>query len=110
MIYQTYKGARLDLEAYKGKATIDYEIEVDYDSGAEFDFTVYASVIMKLFYRKHGEVVLTPTVTTDENFVIVGLTTAQTAALQTREYWYEIYGVFANDEEELITFGILKVT
>lgn len=45
MIYQTYKGARLDLEAYKGKATIDYEIEVDYDSGAEFDFSIYDSVV-----------------------------------------------------------------
>lgn len=110
MIYQTYKGARLDLEAYKGKATIDYEIEVDYYSGAEFDFSIYDSVVMEIKYRKHGEVVLTPTVTTDENFVIVGLTIAQTAALQTREYWYEIYGVFSNDEEELITFGILKVT
>ena len=39
MIYQTYKGARLDLEAYKGKATIDYEIEVDYDN--QTTFTLY---------------------------------------------------------------------
>jgi len=109
MIYQTYKGARLDLEAYKGKATIDYEIEVNYDSGAEYDFSIYSSVVMKVFYRKHGEVVLTPTISTIDNFVLVGLTIAQAAALQTREYWYEIYGVYASAEEELVTFGIFKV-
>lgn len=110
MIYQTYKGARLDLEAYKGKATIDYEIEVDYDSGAAYDFSIYASLVCKIFYRKDGETVLTPTLTRDENFLLFNLTTAQTAAFQKREYYYECYGVYANDEEELIIYGTLKVT
>lgn len=105
---KTYKGSRLDLEFYKGKATIDYEIEVQNDDGSDFDFSVYDSVVFKLYYRKHGELIISPTVTTSTNFILLDLTIAQTDALQTREYWFECYGIYASNEEELITYGIFK--
>ena len=108
MIYKTYKGARLDLEFYQGKSTIDYEVEVLNDDGSELDFSVFDSVEFKLFYRQHGELVISPTVTTSDNFLELTLTKAQTTALQLREYWYEVYGIFPDDEEELICTGIMK--
>lgn len=108
--YQTFKGARLDLEIFQGRSTIDYEIEILNDDGTEFDFSIYSSKVFQIYYRPHGEAITTFTVTTTENFVLFDALKAQTALLQTREYWYECYGVLISplSEHELITFGILK--
>lgn len=112
MTYQTFKGAQLDLECYQGKSTIQYEIEVLYDDYSGYDFDQFSSVVSKVFYRKGGDVVLTPTVSASEPIVLLTLTKSQTAGLQLREYYYEIYGVRSNPagEEELLTYGILKNT
>lgn len=107
--FRTYRGVELNIEAYKGKSSIDYEIEVTYDDGSPFDLENYGSVVCKVFYRKGFTEILTPTVTVSDNFVILDLTVAQTVALQQREYYYEIYGV-SGSEQELITFGTLKVS
>jgi len=109
LMFRTYKGSALDLEIYQGKAAIDYEIEVLTDSGGAFDFSVYASLTFKVFYRKHGDLILTVVPTTSSNVLILDLTIAQTAALQTREYFYECYGITTGGEEELIIFRIFKV-
>ena len=110
MIYNTYKGSRLDLEFYQGKSTIDYEIEVVNDDGSEFDLSIYSSVVCELRYRQHGDLIISPTLTTSVNFLLVDLTKAQSSALQTREYFYECYGVTVTpaSEHELICFGIFK--
>ncbi len=106
----TYKGARLDLATYQGKSTIDYPIEVLTDDDDAFDLSIYSSIVFKIFYRKHGEVVLTPTITSSGSVLYLDALKAQTLVLQTREYWYECYGVLISpvSEEELICFGILK--
>lgn len=104
---KTYKGTNLDLEFYQGRSTIDYEIEVLNDDGTAFDLTVYSSIVAKVYYRKHGEEILTPTVTNSANVLMLDLTKTQTTALQAREYWYEIYGVISS-ENELICYGFLK--
>lgn len=108
--YRTYKGAQLDLESYQGKSSIDYPIEVLNDFDTAFDLSVYSSVVAKIYYRKHGELILTPTVTTASNFMYLDITKAQSGALQTREYWIEFYGVLISpvSEEELICFGVFK--
>lgn len=107
--FRTYKGARLDLEAYQGKATVDYAINVFDDSGAAFDLSVYDSVVSRVYYRKHGELIVTLSNSISANVISLDTTIEQSAALQTREYWIEIYGVYASLEEELITYGIFKV-
>lgn len=107
MGYSTYKGARLDLESYQGKSTLDYEIEILNDDGTEFDFSVYDSIACKLYYRRKGELIISPTVSTSDNLILLDLTLAQTTALQAREYWYECYGVDGS-EQELIVYGVLK--
>lgn len=109
--YSTYKGARLNLEAYQGRSTVDYEIEILNDGGSEFDFSIYSSTVFQLYYRQHGETIIAPTITLSDNFGLLDLTKAQSAALQTREYWYEWYGVLVSpvNEHELITFGTFKV-
>lgn len=110
MYYQTFKGAQLDLECYQGKSTIQYEIEVLNDDCTGYDLDIYSSVVAKVFYRKGGDVVITPTVTTNEPLLLLTLLKSQTAELQLREYWLEIYGVLSSPsgEEELLTYGILK--
>jgi len=110
VIYQTFKGARLDLECYQGKSTIQYEIEVLNDDGTDLDFSVYSSILCKVFYRKGGDLIISPDVDENEPLILLTLTKSQTAGLQTREYYMEIYGVLVDpvNEEELLTFGILK--
>ena len=108
--YRTYKGAQLDLESYQGKSSIDYPIEVLTDFDTAFDLSIYSSVLAKIFYRKHGELIVSPTVSTSSNFIYLDITKAQSSALQTREYWIEIYGILISpvNEEELICFGVFK--
>lgn len=110
MIYKTYKGSRLDLEIYQGKSTIDYEIEVLNDDDTEFDLSIYSSIAAKVYYRQHGELIISPTVSSSSNVIYLDVTLAQSGALQLREYWIEIYGVLISPlaEQELITFGIFK--
>ena len=109
---KTYRGANLDLEFYKGKATVDYAIEVWNDDDTEFDFSIYASLVCRVFYRKNGEFIFSPTIANapGSNIVTLGVTMVQSALLQTREYYVEAYGVYPTTaEEELITYGIFKV-
>lgn len=107
--YKTYRGAELNIEAYKGKSSIDYEIEVTFDDGTPYDLTIYDPITCKVFYRKGFTEIFSPTITTSDNVVILNLTVAQTVLLQQREYYYEIYGVIGS-EQELITYGIFKVS
>lgn len=108
--YKTYKGTELNLEVYRGKSTIDYPIEILNDDNTEFDLSVYSSLVCKVFYRQHGEEIVTLTVTNTNNFLYLDTMKAQSAALQSREYFYEIYGVLTSpaNEQELLTYGIFK--
>lgn len=108
--FRTYKGARLDLDSYQGKSTIDYPIEVLDDYGNAFDLSIYSSILFKIYYRQHGEFIVTPTTSSASNLVYLDLTKAQSSVLQTREYWYDCYGVLISpaSEEELICFGTFK--
>jgi len=110
MGYKTYKGSRLNLEIYQGKSSIDYEIEVLNDDGSNFDLTVYSSILARVFYRKGGDLILSPTISNTGNVLYLDVLKAQSAALQTREYYYQIYGVLVSpvNEEELITYGTFK--
>jgi len=107
MSYKTFIGERLDLETYSGKSTLDFEIHVFYPNNAAYDLSVFDSVAAKLYYRQGGELIISPTITRNENVLYLTVTLAQTTALQRREYWLETYGVDGS-EQELLTYGILK--
>lgn len=113
---KTYRGARLDLEFYKGKASIDYEVEVFNDDETEFDLSIYDSIALKIYQKIHGTLVLTLTQNDGsitlyspiDNFVVINLSDSQ-SDLRPKEYWYECYGIREDDEQELIFFGIAAV-
>lgn len=112
---KTYKGGRLDLEFYKGKATINFEVEVFNDDDSEFDLTIYDSIALKVFHKIHGTLVVTLDESDGEislysppdNFVIIDFSSSY--QLRPKEYWYECFGVREDNEEELIFFGVFKV-
>jgi len=110
MTQKTYKGTELNLEVYQGKSSIDYPIEMLNDDDTAYDFTIYSSLVAKVYYRQHGEEIVTLTVSNTDNFMYLDATKAQTLALQTREYFYEIYGVLTSpaNEQELLTYGMFK--
>jgi hypothetical protein len=110
MSYKTYKGTELDLEFYQGKSSIDYPIEMLNDDDTDYDLSIYSSLVCKVFYRQHGEEIVTLTISNTDNFIYLDATKAQTEALQTREYFYEIYGVLISpvNEQELLTYGTFK--
>ena len=110
MTQKTYKGTELDLEVYQGKSTIDYPIEMLNDDDTAYDLTIYSSLVCKVFYRQHGEEIVTLTVSNTNNFIYLDATKAQTAALQAREYFHEIYGILVSpvSEQELLAYGMFK--
>lgn len=117
MIYKTYKGARIDIELYKSKATIDFWIEVFNDDETETDLTIYSDITLTIAHKIHGTVVLT--LVEDDggiqlgspvgNSIFLNVSDSQTDALRPKEYWYECFGTREDDEKELICFGIAKV-
>ena len=110
MTQKTYKGTELNLEVYQGKSTIDYPIEMLNDDDTAYDMTNFSSIVAKVYYRQHGEEIVTLTVSNTDNFIYFDALKAQTSALQTREYFYEMYGVLVSpvSEQELLTYGIFK--
>ena len=113
---KTYRGARLDLEFYKSKATINFPVEVFNDDESEFDLTVYWGIFLKVFHKIHGTLVLTldesdgqiTLYSPADNFVIIDVSDSE-SLLRPKEYWYECYGIREDDEQELIFFGVFKV-
>lgn len=114
MYHKTYRGSRLDLQFYVGKATIDFEVEVFNDDETEADLRVYDSIKLKMFHKIHGTEVLE--LVEDDggiqlgspvgNSVFINLT--DSADLRPKEYWYECFGIREDDEQELIFFGIAQ--
>lgn len=112
-IYKTYKGARLDLQHYKGKLTQEFIINVFNEDGTDFDLTVYSNVIYKIFHKQHGTLVLTfdeddgsltrySPADNDIYFYLSGVILTK----RPKEYYHECYGVLDNQEQELIFHGI----
>ena len=116
MVVKTYKGARLDLEFYKGKATIDFEIGVYDDLDVELDLSIYDDIVYKLFHKIHGTQVLQLVMSNGglqfnspmDNIIMLNLSDGETD-LRPKEYWQECYGIREDDEQELIFFGVGKV-
>lgn len=113
---KTFKGARLDLQFYKGKATIDFEINVFNDDETELDLSVYDEIIYKMFHKIHGTRVLTLVMSDGglqfnspmDNEIMLNLSDVQ-SLLRPKEYWQECYGLREDSEEELIFFGVAHV-
>ncbi len=80
------------------------------DDDTEYDLTIYSALVCKVFYRQHGEEIVTLAVSNQDNFLYLDATKAQSLALQTRDYFYEIYGVLINpvNEQELLTYGLFR--
>lgn len=113
IVYKTYRGARLDIQFYQAKSTIDFKVEVFNDDSTATDLTIYSIVLFKLFHKIHGTLLLTLEETDGavfraspaDNDIYLDLSHVQTN-LRTKEYWYEVYGIREDDEQELIFFGI----
>jgi len=112
---KTYKGARLDLEFYKGKATIDFEIAVYDDADEELDLSIYDDITYKLFHKIHGTEVLELSMNDGrlqfnspmDNIILLNANDVE-INLRPKEYWQECYGI-RESVPELIFFGVGKV-
>jgi hypothetical protein len=118
LTYRTYRGARLDLQFYKGKASIDYPIEVFNDDTltTEADLSGYASFHFDIFHKKYGTLVLSLSEAEGEiwfgspetNILYLDVSHVKTD-LRVKEYWYECFGIVDDGEEELIFYGVAEV-
>lgn len=112
MYYKTYRGSRLDLQFYVGKATIDFEVQVFNDDETEANLGVYDDIKFKMFHKIHGTEVLE--LSMDDGGLQVDspiassvfINLSDSEDLRPKEYWYECYGIREDDEQELIFFGV----
>jgi hypothetical protein len=112
LTYRTYRGDRLDLEFYKGKAVIDFEVLVYNDDGTDFDLTVYSSFHGTLAHKRHGTVVLPLTeplghltiASPADNSIYLNISDSE-IDIRTKEYYLEVWGQREDDESELIFHG-----
>jgi hypothetical protein len=115
-IFKAYKGARLDIQLYKSKAVIDFEIYVYMDNDEELDLSIYDDIKYKLFHKIHGTEVLELTMQDGglqfpspmSNLILLNISDTE-ADLRPKEYWQECYGIREDDEQELIFQGIAQL-
>lgn len=115
-IFKTYKGARLDLQFYKGKAVIDFQIYVYQDDDTELDLSIYDDIRYKLFHKIHGTQLLELTMVDGglqfpspiSNLILLNVSDSQTG-IRPKDYWQECYGIREDDEQELIFQGVAQV-
>lgn len=115
-VYKTYKGTRLDLQYYIGKLTQEFIVQVFNDDGTDFDLSVYDDIILKIFHKQHGTVVLTFSIGAGDGSISLAspvdndiyhyLSGVLLNSLRKKEYYQECYGVLSNQEQELIYHGI----
>lgn len=111
-MFNTYKGARLDLQLYKGKAIIDYEIQVFNDDGTDFDLSVYDDIFIKIFEKKHGTLIYEYSIGSgieDPTDNIISWS-ANDIIKRPKFYYMECYGILGSPEqEELIFHGVSEI-
>lgn len=115
MYIKAYKGARLDLQFYRGKAVIDFEINVFKDDDTELDLSIYDDIRYKLFHKIHGTEVLELTMSDGglqfpspvTNLILLNI--SDSVDLRPKEYWQECYGIREDNEQELIFQGVAQM-
>lgn len=114
-MFKTYKGARLDLQHYKGKTISGYEIEVLNDDNTEFDLSIYDDIVLKVFQKIHGTEILSYDLTdgivlnSPVDNIITWVAPMAGLNIRPKFYYHECYGVFDDGEEELIFHGVSQV-
>ncbi len=115
--FKTYKGGRLDLEDYKGKSIVNYQVSVQNDDGTPFDLSIYSDIRERIFQKIHGTLVLAfdfqNGVSTDSpaaDIIYFNHTKAE-FNIRPKLYWCECYGVINTNPsiEELIFQGVREV-
>ncbi len=115
--FKTYKGGRLDLEDYKGKSIVGYEVEVFNDDDTDFDLGIYDDIRERIYQKIHGTLVLAfdfqNGVSTDSpaGNTIYFNHTKEEMNIRPKFYWCECYGVINDNPsiEELIFQGVREV-
>jgi hypothetical protein len=117
-VFKTYKGARIDLQHYKGKSIEGYEFEVFDNDDTAFDLSAYDDIIIKIFEKRHGTELLEFSEGNGdvERDSPAGNSITWHASMTSMDlfpkfYYHECYGVIDESPEvnELIFHGVFEM-
>ena len=114
--FKTYKGGRLDLDHYRGMTISSFEVDVFNDDDTAMDLDVYDDIIVKIYEKIHGTLVITSDfqsgISTDSpaGNTIYWTTSFTSMTIRPKYYWHECYGTKQNGAvKELIYQGVSTV-
>lgn len=113
---KTYKGARIDLQHYSGTSIVGFEIDIFEDDGSDYDLSVYDSIVIKLFQKRHGTLV--ETFTEEAEQILFNSPIGNTIIwngihdemnIRPKFYYHECIGTYTDGTPELLFHGVSDV-
>lgn len=109
----THKGARLDLQHYKGESIVDFEFEMFDDDSVALDLTVYTLIKIQLFAKRGGTLIDTwdnnSGVTITSNVINWDATKLEMDEFRRLTYYHHCIGVRTNGQEDVLFYGNSEV-
>lgn len=105
----THKGARLDLQHYKGESIVDFEFEICDDSSLALDLSVYTSIKIQIFAKRGGTLIRTWTnnsgISITTNVINWDATKIQMDEYRRLTYYHHCIGVLSSGQEDVLFYG-----
>jgi len=109
----THKGARLDLQHYKGESIVDFEFQMFDDDSVALNLDVYTLIKIQLFAKRGGTLIRTwdnnSGVTITSSTINWDATKMQMDEFRRLEYYHHCIGVLASGQEDVLFYGTSEI-
>jgi hypothetical protein len=109
----THKGARLDLQHYKGESIQDFEFEMCDDSGVALNLGIYTNIKIQIFAKRGGTLIRTwdnnSGLTITLNVINWDATKIQMDEYRRLTYYHHCIGVLSTGQEDVLFYGNSEV-
>jgi hypothetical protein len=109
----THKGARLDLQHYKGESIVDFEFEMFDDDSVALNLDVYDQIKIEMFAKRGGTLIDTwdnnSGLTMTSNVINWDATKLEMDVFRKLTYYHHCIGVLASGQEDVLFYGNSEV-
>lgn len=105
----THKGARLDLQHYKGESIVDFEFEMFDDDSVALNLTVYTTIKIEMFSKRGGTLIdawdNNSGVTITSNVINWDSSKVRQDEYRILTYYHHCIGVLVSGQEDVLFYG-----
>ena len=109
----THKGARLDLQHYKGESIVDFEFEMYDDDSVALNLDVYDRIKIEMFAKRGGTLIDTwdnnSGLTMTSNVINWDSSKVRQDEYRRLTYYHHCIGVLESGQEDVLFYGNSEV-